>query len=71
MLLGQGFTQKILREHLGRLGTTVETETELREFNQDPEGVTATLVKHRGDEESTDTVRLNYLVGTDGGRSEL
>lgn len=69
VVLGQGFTQKILREHLEKLGTTVETETELREFKQDAEGVTATLVKHKGSEETAETVRFRYLVGTDGGRS--
>ena len=69
MLLGQGFTQRILREHLAKYDTTVETETELREFQQDAEGVTATLVKHQGGVETAETIRLRYLVGTDGGRS--
>ena len=69
VILGQGFTQRILREHLEKLGTTVETETELREFKQDAEGITATLVKHKGSEETAETVRFRYLVGTDGGRS--
>lgn len=69
MLLGQGLTQQILRKHLEAFGTTVETETELREYKQDAEGVTATLVKYKGGEETTETVRLRYLVGTDGGKS--
>lgn len=68
-LLGQGFTQKILREHLEKLGTTVEAETELREFKEDAEGVTAILVKHQDGGETTETARPRYLVGTDGGRS--
>jgi 2-polyprenyl-6-methoxyphenol hydroxylase-like FAD-dependent oxidoreductase len=56
-------TEEILRERLAELGVQVELATELTDFTQDTDGVTATL--------STGTVRARYLVGADGGRSTV
>ena len=49
----------------------VERGTELVDFSQDEQGVTARLVKHEGDQDVEETMRAGYLVGADGARSEL
>ncbi|KZT72265.1 FAD/NAD(P)-binding domain-containing protein [Daedalea quercina L-15889] len=69
ILLGQGYTQQILRAHLEKLGGAIETETELRHFGQTADGVTVTLVKQRNGEEVIETASFRWLVGTDGGKS--
>jgi 2-polyprenyl-6-methoxyphenol hydroxylase-like FAD-dependent oxidoreductase len=56
-------TEEILRSRLAELGAQVELSTELLDFIQDADGVTATL--------NTGTVRARYLVGADGGRSTV
>ncbi|WP_158885296.1 FAD-dependent monooxygenase [Amycolatopsis anabasis] len=63
--LGQSRTEAILRDRLAEFGVRVELATELTAFEQDENGVTATLT--RGG--ATETVRAAYLVGADGGRS--
>jgi 2-polyprenyl-6-methoxyphenol hydroxylase-like FAD-dependent oxidoreductase len=60
-------TEEILRERLAELGGHVELATELADFTQDPDGVTATLLAGG----ATETVRVKYLVGADGGRSTV
>jgi 2-polyprenyl-6-methoxyphenol hydroxylase-like FAD-dependent oxidoreductase len=60
-------TEEILREQLADFGAHVELGTELVDFSQDDDGVTATLASG-GD---TETVRAAYLVGADGGRSTV
>lgn len=60
-------TEEILRERLAGLGAHVELSTELIEFSQDDDGVTATLAAGG----RTETVRARYLVGADGGRSTV
>ena len=60
-------TEEILRARLEELGGRVELGTELVEFRQDADGVTATLRRGEVDEE----VRVDYLVGADGGRSTV
>ncbi|MBB5083268.1 FAD-dependent monooxygenase [Nonomuraea endophytica] len=55
-------TERILRERLAQFGHEVELGTELVGFEQDEEGVTATL--GGGERE-----RFGYLVGADGGKS--
>ena len=64
-MLPQFITERIMRERLAELGHRVEFGSELVAFEQDAEGVTATLRGPAG----TDIVRARYLVGTDGGRS--
>ncbi|WP_020668079.1 FAD-dependent monooxygenase [Amycolatopsis nigrescens] len=61
-MLGQSRTEAILRDRLACFGVTVELGTELTGFDQDADGVTATL-------NGAETVRSQYLVGADGGRS--
>jgi 2-polyprenyl-6-methoxyphenol hydroxylase-like FAD-dependent oxidoreductase len=55
--------EEILRERLAELGVRVELSTELTEFTQDADGVTAIV--------SGETVRARYLVGADGGASTV
>lgn len=64
-IIPQWRTDEILHDRLVGLGGRVELSTELVDFEQDPEGVTATL--SRGG--ATERVRARYLVGADGGRS--
>ena len=58
-------TERILRERLAGLGTQVERDVRLVGFEQDGEGVSATLEGPDGEE----TVRAAYLVGADGAHS--
>ncbi|MEU5149054.1 FAD-dependent monooxygenase [Streptomyces yangpuensis] len=64
--LPQYETERILDEHLGRWGTTVERGTELVSFSQDAHGVTSRLHTPSGAEEE---LRTRYLVGCDGAHS--
>ena len=69
ILLGQGRTQVILRNHLKRLGREVELGTELVDIEQNDDCVTCQLKKTKADggvEE--ETLKIDYVVGTDGGR---
>ncbi|GAA1281632.1 3-(3-hydroxyphenyl)propionate hydroxylase [Planotetraspora silvatica] len=60
-------TEEILRERLADLGGRVESSTELTDFTQDADGVTAVLAA----DGTSETVRARYLVGADGGRSTV
>ncbi|HEY4372785.1 MAG TPA: FAD-dependent oxidoreductase [Burkholderiales bacterium] len=64
-LMPQFLTEAALRERLAELGGCIEYGCELLSFTQDGEGVSAELRGPRGEE----TVRAQYLAGTDGGRS--
>ncbi|WP_067814308.1 FAD-dependent monooxygenase [Nocardia inohanensis] len=66
-VLGQSDTEGILRDRLAEFGVSVESGTALAEFSADADGVTAVL-EHGGTRE---TVRAQYLVGADGGRSTV
>ncbi|MGW4592084.1 FAD-dependent monooxygenase [Amycolatopsis thermoflava] len=61
-VLGQSQTEGILRDRLAEFGMRVELGAELTGFTQDGTGVTAEL-------STGETVRADYLVGADGGRS--
>lgn len=63
--LPQYETERLLAEHLVRLGGWVERGVELRSLEQDGDGVTAILAGPDGDE----TVRCRYLAGCDGAHS--
>lgn len=66
-VLGQSDTEAALRARLAEFGVEVELSTALVTFTQDADGVTAVLAGPRGPE----TVRADYLVGADGGRSTV
>ncbi|GAB90048.1 FAD-dependent monooxygenase [Gordonia rhizosphera] len=61
-------TERILREHLARIGGAIERGVRLAGFTQDDDGVTATL---QGPDDATETVRVAYLVGCDGAHSTV
>ncbi|QYB02333.1 FAD-dependent monooxygenase [Rhodococcus sp. USK10] len=63
--LPQYETERILTEHLATFGTTIERGTRLTAFEQDDDGVVATVTGADGDE----TVRTQYLFGCDGAHS--
>ncbi|GAA0630929.1 FAD-dependent monooxygenase [Kutzneria viridogrisea] len=65
LMVPQWRTVQILRERLAELGGHVEFRTELTRFAQDDNGVTVILSR----DGSTEDVRVDYLVGADGGRS--
>jgi pentachlorophenol monooxygenase len=58
-------TERVLRDRLAELGTQVERGVRLVGFEQDADGVTATLEGPDG----TGTVRAAYVVGADGAHS--
>src|SRR5690606_17685925 len=64
-MIPQSRTEQIMRDRLAELGGHVEFGRELVGFEQDEDGVTARVVA--GDRE--ETLRVRYLVATDGGRS--
>jgi 3-(3-hydroxy-phenyl)propionate hydroxylase len=66
LILGQNVTERILQEHLNKLGVSVEWQTEATHLEQDAGGVTVTLRHPDGSEE---TVRSQYVLGADGTRS--
>jgi 2-polyprenyl-6-methoxyphenol hydroxylase-like FAD-dependent oxidoreductase len=63
-MVPQARTEAILRERLRALGGEVEFGKGLATFTQDELGVDATL-------STGETVRTNFLVGADGGRSTV
>jgi 2-polyprenyl-6-methoxyphenol hydroxylase-like FAD-dependent oxidoreductase len=64
IILPQWRVEETLREKLTEYGVTVEFATELAEFSQSTEAVTATLA-------SGERIVADYLVGCDGGRSTV
>ncbi|KAI5988747.1 FAD binding domain-containing protein [Pisolithus albus] len=69
-LMGQSTLEAIMREHLAKLGCTVELGTRLISFSQDGKCVRAKVVKHRGDdgEEVEDDIEAAYLISADGAK---
>jgi 2-polyprenyl-6-methoxyphenol hydroxylase-like FAD-dependent oxidoreductase len=68
LFIPQSETERLLDEHLNGLGVTVERRVELTGFEQDRDGVTATLAHADGQAE---TVRAQWLVGCDGAHSTV
>ncbi|MFC4472235.1 FAD-dependent monooxygenase [Streptomyces xiangluensis] len=65
--LPQTYLEPILLQNAAKRGAVVNLNTELLGFEQDADGVTATLRDRPGRREYT--VRARYMVGADGGRS--
>ncbi|HTW34097.1 MAG TPA: FAD-dependent oxidoreductase [Rhizomicrobium sp.] len=65
LMLPQFLTEAIMRERLAEFGYRPHFGCELIRFEQDADGVTATVRSNSGEE----TIRARYLVGSDGGRS--
>lgn len=64
--LPQYSTERILRQEAAARGVVIERGLRLTGFDQDADGVTATLATEAGNEQ---TVRARYLVGADGAHS--
>ncbi len=58
--------ERLLLEHLGALGVTVERRTELKDFTDHGDGIRARVLKPDGQEE---TIEAAYVAGCDGARS--
>jgi 2-polyprenyl-6-methoxyphenol hydroxylase-like FAD-dependent oxidoreductase len=65
LMVPQYRTEAVLRERLAELGHAPEYGRDLTGFDQDAEGVTATVAGPDG----VETIRCRWLVGGDGGRS--
>src|SRR6516162_4004604 len=66
--LPQSQTERLLARYLARLGTEVERRVELVGFEQDKEGVRATLQPADGGQE---TAHVSYLIACDGAHSPV
>ena len=66
---GQDRIEPILRRHAEALGADIRYSTELTDFEQNEDGVTATLRDLRTGLETR--VQADYLVGADGNRSRI
>ena len=66
--LPQSQTERLVARYLARLGTEVERRVELVAFEQDEDGVFATLQLADGGQE---TARVSYLIACDGAHSPV
>ncbi|MBU8899109.1 FAD-dependent oxidoreductase [Corallococcus sp. M34] len=66
--VAQDWLEPLLRERAISLGADIRLETELRHFEQDATGVTATLRRRDGSEA---TLRAAYVIAADGHRSPV
>ncbi len=64
----QSDTERLLEEHVGRLGVNVERRVELDSFTAHDDGVDAVLRHADG---STETVASSWLIGCDGAHSTV
>jgi 2-polyprenyl-6-methoxyphenol hydroxylase-like FAD-dependent oxidoreductase len=67
LMVPQFRTEGVMHERLAELGHRPQFGCELVDFEQDEQGVTARLTGASGME----TLRVRYLIGTDGGRSSV
>ncbi len=68
LMLPQSETERLLEEHLNRLGVQVERQIELTRFEIGETGVKATLRSASGQEE---TLEVAWLIGCDGAHSTV
>ncbi|KAJ7754153.1 FAD binding domain-containing protein [Mycena maculata] len=70
LILSQETHERVLREYLQQLVTTVELATELRSFEQFPDHVVAHLIKTDVDgKQHEERTEFSWLIGTDGAHS--
>ncbi len=69
IFIGQNVTERLLVEHLERLGVRVERQVEATAFSQDADGVTVTL-RHLADGNREETARVPWLVACEGSSSK-
>jgi 2-polyprenyl-6-methoxyphenol hydroxylase-like FAD-dependent oxidoreductase len=69
-MLGQSDHEALLRSHIEKLGGKIELSTSIVSFQQSDDHVTVDLVKTTADgKETKETVKCQYLIGTDGAHS--
>lgn len=68
LMLPQSDTERLLDDHLNRLGVHIERQVELTKFSAGENGVEATLRSASGDEER---LTVDWLVGCDGAHSTV
>jgi len=68
LILSQAETERILIEHLAKLGVDVERSKELTGFIEEDDGVTATVRAGSGEPE---LIQARWLVGCDGAHSAV
>jgi 2-polyprenyl-6-methoxyphenol hydroxylase-like FAD-dependent oxidoreductase len=68
LMLPQSDTERLLEEHLGRLGINTQRQTEISSFEQNESGITAVLRNADGQEE---VVKADWLIGCDGAHSAV
>jgi len=68
LMLGQDDNERLLGEHLGNFGVTVQWQTELLALEQQPDSVEARL---RDADGSVRTLSARYVAGCDGARSTV
>jgi 2-polyprenyl-6-methoxyphenol hydroxylase-like FAD-dependent oxidoreductase len=66
LMLPQSETERLLEQHLSRLGVTVERQVEVVSFASNANGVASVLRKASGEEE---TLTTEWLIGCDGAHS--
>ncbi len=69
LMIGQDVTERLLIEHLGRLGITVERHVEATGFSQDGDGVNVTL-RHLAEGDRITTAHATWLVDCEGSASK-
>lgn len=67
LMVEQGSHEAILHDYIRSKGRTVRWLTELQNFTQDEDGVTASIRSSDGEE----TIRAKFLVGCDGAKSPV
>jgi 2-polyprenyl-6-methoxyphenol hydroxylase-like FAD-dependent oxidoreductase len=68
LMLGQDDNERLLGDHLRRLGVDIRWNTELVALRQEPMHVTATIKEANG---LTNEIVATYVAGCDGGRSAV
>lgn len=68
IVMDQSTTERLLGEHLQRLGGAVERETQLVGFREEGERVVATL---RGPDGAEEVIAARWIVGCDGAHSAV
>src|SRR5262249_33747295 len=61
--------ERVLRRHIAALGGTIERGCELVDLREDPDGVVATVADAAT--EQRHTLHAAYLIGCDGGHSQV
>ncbi|MAK54554.1 MAG: monooxygenase [Pusillimonas sp.] len=69
LFMTQQSLEPLLRDHAQKLGAQLSYNTELIDFSQDNEGVTATV--RYLDSGKEDTIRAKYMIAADGNRSPV